>query len=133
HPYTRKDYYHVWLNAFGPHSLDILVYMFFECPDWSIELREKHRFMLDIIRRADRLEVEFAFPTQTLHLTKDDPSASHTPLQTPDASAERRSIIEGRKIARELTQDQPWKNELPGPVSFAEEFDSEYEARGDSA
>lgn len=133
HPYTRKDYYHVWLNAFGPHSLDILVYMFFECPDWSIELREKHRFMLDIIRLADRLGVEFAFPTQTLHLTKDDPSASHTPLQTPDASAERRSIIEGRKIARQLTQDQPWKNELPGPVSFAEEFDSEYEARGDSA
>ncbi|MGV6813693.1 MAG: mechanosensitive ion channel family protein, partial [Phycisphaerales bacterium] len=57
HPYTRKDYYHVWLNAFGAHSLDILVYIFFECPDWSIELREKHRFMLDVIRLADRLGV----------------------------------------------------------------------------
>ena len=133
HPYTRRDYYHVWLNSFGPHSLDILVYMFFECPDWSIELREKHRFMLDIIRLADRLGIEFAFPTQTLHLTKDDPSASHAPMQTPDTNAERRSVLEGRKIARELTQDQPWKKELPGPVSFAEEFDSEHEARGDSA
>lgn len=133
HPYTRKDYYHVWLNAFGPHSLDILVYMFFECPDWSIELREKHRFMLDVIRLADRLGVEFAFPTQTLHVAQLDPTAEHNPADIPDANVERRAVLEGRKLARELTQDQPWKTELPGPVSFAEEFDSEHEARGDSA
>jgi len=133
HPYTRKDYYHVWLNNFGPHSLDILVYMFFECPDWSIELREKHRFMLDIVRLADRMGVEFAFPTQTLHVAQLDPTAEHRPNPIPDEHSERRSVIEGRKIARELTSEQPWKDELPGPVKFAEEFDSEHEARGDSA
>lgn len=133
HPYTRKDYYHVWLNSFGAHSLDVLVYMFFECPDWSIELREKHRFMLDVIRLADRLGVDFAFPTQTLHIDQLDPTAKHAPADIPDADMERRSVLEGRKMARELTQDQPWKTELPGPVSFAEEFDSEWEARGDSA
>lgn len=133
HPYTRKDYYHVWLNNFGPHSLDILVYMFFECPDWSIELREKHRFMLDVVRLADRMGVEFAFPTQTLHVAQLDASAEHKPGNIPDADAERRAVLEGRKLARELTQDQPWKTELPGPVSFAEEFDSQHEARGDSA
>ncbi|MEM9374515.1 MAG: mechanosensitive ion channel family protein, partial [Planctomycetota bacterium] len=38
HPYTRKDYYHVWVNGLGAHSVDVLVYMFFECPDWAIEL-----------------------------------------------------------------------------------------------
>ena len=133
HPYTRKDYYHVWLNNFGPHSLDILVYMFFECPDWSIELREKHRFMLDIVRLADRMGVEFAFPTQTLHVAQPDPGAEHRPSPIPDEHSERRSVIEGRKIARELTSEQPWRDELPGPVQFAEEFESEHEARGDSA
>ena len=133
HPYTRKDYYHVWLNAFGAHSLDVLVYMFFECPDWSIELREKHRFMLDVIRLADRMGVEFAFPTQTLHVAQLDPSAQHHPADIPDTDMERRAVLEGRKLARELTSEQPWKTELPGPVSFAEEFDSEWEARGDSA
>ncbi len=133
HPYTRKDSYHVWLNNFGPHSLDILVYIFFECPDWSIELREKHRFMLDVVRLADRMGVEFAFPTQTLHVAQLDPSAEHQPAQIPTSDAERRAVLEGRKLARELTQDQPWKTELPGPVSFAEEFDSQHEARGDSA
>jgi MscS family membrane protein len=131
HPYTRKDYYHVWLNGFGPHSLDILVYIFFECPDWSIELREKHRFMLDVVRLAERLGVEFAFPTQKIHLSKDEIPAEK--LETPDANSERRWVLEGRKAARELTQNQPWKDELPGDVSFAEDFESEYEARGDSA
>ena len=131
HPYTRKDYYHVWLNAFGPHSLDILVYIFFECPDWSIELREKHRFMLDVVRLAERLDVEFAFPTQKIHISKDDIPADK--LETPEANSERRWILEGRKAARELTQNQPWKDELPGEVSFAEDFESEHEARGDSA
>ncbi|MDF1809411.1 MAG: mechanosensitive ion channel family protein [Phycisphaerales bacterium] len=133
HPYTRKDYYHVWLNGFGPHSLDVLVYIFFECPDWSIELREKHRFMLDVVRLADRLGVEFAFPTQKIHVTQDDPSATHSPMDVPESNSERRWILEGRKAARELTSEQPWKTELPGPVSFAEDFESEHEARGDSA
>jgi len=131
HPYTRKDYYHVWLNSFGPHSLDILVYIFFECPDWSIELREKHRFMLDVVRLADRLGVEFAFPTQKLHVVQDDPAQLHSPMDAPDSSAERRSVLDGRKAARDITSEQPWKQDLPGAVLFAEEFDSEYEARGD--
>ena len=67
HPYTRKDYYQVWMHKFGPHSLDILLYVFFETPDWNTELRERHRLSLDIMRLADRLNVEFAFPTQTIH------------------------------------------------------------------
>ena len=71
HPYTRKDYFHVWLNEFGGASLNILLYCFHETPDWSTELRERHRLFLDIIRLAKRLGVEFAFPTQTLYLAGD--------------------------------------------------------------
>ncbi len=70
HPYTRKDYYHVYFNKFGASSLDILLYIFFEVPDWATELRERHRFFLDILRLAKRLGVEFAFPTQTLWLDR---------------------------------------------------------------
>ena len=67
-PSMRHDYFHVYLNQFGPHSLDILLYVFFEVPDWSIELKERHAFMLDIIKLASDMQVEFAFPTQTLHM-----------------------------------------------------------------
>lgn len=68
HTYTRKDFFEVQFNGFGASSLDILLYMFFETPDWSAELRERHRFGLDILRLAHRLGVEFAYPTQTIHL-----------------------------------------------------------------
>ncbi len=68
HPYTRKDYYLVYFNQFAASSLDILLYAFHETPDWPTELRERHRLLVDVVRLAERLGVEFAFPTQTLHV-----------------------------------------------------------------
>jgi len=132
HPYTRKDMFHVYFNSFGAHSLDVLLYMFFECPDWAVELREKHRLGLDIIRLADRLGVDFAFPTQTLELKQLDPDAVHTPAEPPKASVETEAKSMGVSAARELTREQPWKSELPGPVTFrvAREDDT-IEMRGD--
>ena len=70
HPYTRKDYYHVYFNKFASSSLDVLLYTFLNTPDWGTELRERHRLFIDILRLAQRLGVEFAFPTQTLHLER---------------------------------------------------------------
>ena len=67
HPYTRKDYFHVYLNQFSASSIDILLYVFWECPDWSTELQERERLLLDILRLAPKVGVSFAFPTQTLH------------------------------------------------------------------
>jgi len=68
HPYMRKDAYHVYLNGLGSAQLDILVYVFWSVPDWGTELRERHRFLLDCLRLAERLGVEYAFPTQTLYM-----------------------------------------------------------------
>jgi MscS family membrane protein len=67
-PKMRQDYYEVHFNNFGAHSLDILVYAFFRVPDWSEELQQKHHFFLQIVRLAADLGVDFAFPTQTLHI-----------------------------------------------------------------
>ncbi len=68
HPQTRKDYFEVHFNAMGAHSLDILVYCFFAVEDWTSELRGKQELMLSWMRLAKEIGVEFAFPTQTLHL-----------------------------------------------------------------
>jgi len=68
HPNTRKDYFHVYLNDFGSSSLDIMLYCFVQCPDWGSELQSRHRLFSDIIRLADKLGVQFAFPTRTLHM-----------------------------------------------------------------
>jgi MscS family membrane protein len=72
HPYTRKDYFHVYFTQFSAASLDVLLYTFLQVPEWGTELREKHRLFNDILRLANRLGVEFAFPTQTLHIVKDE-------------------------------------------------------------
>ena len=64
----RQDYYEIHFHAFGAHSLDVLVYVFFSVPDWSNELQQRHNFLLEILRLAKALKVVFAFPTQTLHI-----------------------------------------------------------------
>ncbi|HHN77897.1 MAG TPA: mechanosensitive ion channel, partial [Phycisphaerales bacterium] len=115
HPYTRKDYFHVWLNNFGAHSLDVLVYMFFDCPDWGTELRERHRLMLDIVRLASRIGVHFAFPTQTIELKR---VGDAHPLDTPSRDTEARARRAGRQTAHEITEQQPWREYKPGPVLF---------------
>ncbi len=70
HPHTRKNGFHVYLNGMSASSLDILLYCFVEVPDWSAELSEKHRLLADILRLAKALEVDFAFPTQSLHMVQ---------------------------------------------------------------
>ncbi len=67
-PGTRKDSFHVYLNGFGDSALEILLYLFFEVDDWGEELTARHRLALAILRLADDLEVELAFPTRTVWL-----------------------------------------------------------------
>ncbi len=118
HPYTRKDYFQVWLNQFGPSSLDVLIYVFYETPDWSTELRERERLMLDMMRLANKLGVEFAFPTQTVHLYKEEHGVPHTPADTPGSMTDRRAMVEGIRTVHDLVANQPWQTNKPGPVKY---------------
>lgn len=110
HPYTRKDYYHVYLNNFSASSLDILLYCFFECENWSMELRERQRLMIDIMRLATSLGVQFAFPTQTVHLYQED-----TPGR---AQTLRRPLNEGRQQAGRIAGPLLGPGQRPGDVTF---------------
>ena len=66
--HMRQDFYEVHFNSFGAHSLDVLVYVFFDVPDWSIEMQQRHNFLLEVLRLSKEVGVEFAFPTQTLQV-----------------------------------------------------------------
>ncbi len=119
HPYTRKDYYHVYLNEFSAASLEVLLYVFFDAPDWATELRERHRLGVDILRLAHELGVEFAFPTQTLYLRQEE-------WQAPDRAggeypaASRSQSEAARRSARRLVADS-LAGEVPPPVKFRTE------------
>ena len=82
-PEMRKDYYIVEFTEFGASSLEILLYCFIDAPDWNAELRTRHVLNLDIMRLAEELGVEFAFPTQTLHVA----SMPGQPAEVPGAPA----------------------------------------------
>jgi MscS family membrane protein len=68
HPGIRKDNIQVAFHDFGPHSLDIHLKFFVRASDRLAELAERERIFLDILRLADQQGVQFAFPTQTLHV-----------------------------------------------------------------
>jgi MscS family membrane protein len=68
HSKTRKDYYEVHFNDMADSSLKIMFYIFFEVPTWSEELRARHEVLIEVVKLAEKLGVNFAFPTQTLHI-----------------------------------------------------------------
>jgi MscS family membrane protein len=112
HPYMRRDYFHVYLNDLGAHSLDVLVYVFWEAPDWATELRERHRFLLDSLRLAAELEVDFAFPTQTLYLRNEEYQGASGGL--PLAEAGQR----GKAAAERIVADTTGTGVRPPPASI---------------
>lgn len=83
HPDTRKDAYQVHFLGFGESWLEVLLYMFFDVPSWSDELQARHQVLIEIMRLADALGVEFAFPTRTLHLQTQAAAQTITPGTPP--------------------------------------------------
>lgn len=71
-PISRKDLYHVYFSGYGASSLQIMVYFFLTTNDWAEELKERQNIFLKIFKLAEDLNVEFAYPTQTLFLNPED-------------------------------------------------------------
>jgi MscS family membrane protein len=86
HPHTRKDKYHIFMNDFGDSSLNIMFYIFFNAPNWALELQYRHEIIVQILRLAEELNVRFAFPTRTLHMETFPDKSSLTPsyIETRD-------------------------------------------------
>ena len=101
HPHIRKDYFQVYLNKLSASSLDILVYVFWEAPDWGTELRERHRFLIDVLRIAELLKIEFAYPTQTIHWKREEASEAADEL-TPDRMNHEAILRDAHAAARSI-------------------------------
>ena len=115
HPYMRKDYFHVYLNELSASSLDILVYVFWETPDWSTELRERQRFLLDILRLSNALGIELAFPTQTLHVRN---HPGDTGSETLDIKSISELTQQSKEAAKSIVTESTGLDKRPPPVSF---------------
>ena len=90
HPDTRKDFYNIYLNKMADSSLNIMFYIFFEVPDWGNELRARHEILLSVIRLVEQLGINFAFPTQTLHIENIPGQLSASPTYKSPEEAKRK-------------------------------------------
>ncbi len=94
HPQTRKDYFNIFMNDMGAHSLNIMFYIFFAVPTWPEELKCRHEIILSIIRLAEKLGIRFAFPTQTLHMENFPGQPTLSPQYNQDTQALRQDMEE---------------------------------------
>ena len=75
HEHTRKDHLEVAVNDLAASAIEILVNVYFEVANRSQELAARDALILEILRLAGELNVELAFPTQTIHVVgKADPA-----------------------------------------------------------
>lgn len=81
--FTRKDYFHVYFSDYGSSSLKILVYFFIITNDWGEELEQRQDIYFKIYSLAQKMEIEFAFPTQTLFLNSEESSKNPKENATP--------------------------------------------------
>jgi MscS family membrane protein len=65
---TRKDQFEVAVNELAASAVEVLVNVYFEGADRQQELAARDAFILEVLRLAEELGVELAYPTQTVHL-----------------------------------------------------------------
>lgn len=78
-PHIKNDDFHVYLHNMGDFSLQVMVRFFWVVPDLASEFSARHKFLIDVIRLAQNLKVEFAFPTSSVHVINQQ-AAMHDPL-----------------------------------------------------
>ena len=62
--------------AFGESSLDFEVVYYVLDSDYNIYMDIQQAINLNIMRSLEKLAVNLAFPTMTLHFNRDNPSSS---------------------------------------------------------
>jgi MscS family membrane protein len=69
-PNMRKNNYYVRVNDIGESSVKVLIYVYFIASNWNEELIERQKFILSILSTVEELNMELAYPAQTLYLAK---------------------------------------------------------------
>ena len=68
HPVTRKEGYFVHLNNLDASALSITFRAYFEVASYDDELKARESILFGILRLAETLKVNFAFPSSTIYM-----------------------------------------------------------------
>ena len=61
-PYTYKEWFRIRLDDFGDYGLHILVNFLLEVSDNRVEQAERQRILLEILKLAETMDIQFAIP-----------------------------------------------------------------------
>ena len=78
HPDSRKDRIQVFFHSLGTSSLEIYINIFFRNRGRLEELKAREAFNLQAMTLAQKLGIEFAYPTQKLYLARYSASEPET-------------------------------------------------------
>ena len=61
-PHTYKKWHRIRLDDFGEYGLHILVNFLLEVSDTQVEQAERQRILLEILKLAETMDIQFAIP-----------------------------------------------------------------------
>jgi MscS family membrane protein len=61
-PHTYKEWFRIRLDDFGEYGLHILVNFLLEVSDNVVEQAERQRILLEILKLAETMDIQFAIP-----------------------------------------------------------------------
>jgi MscS family membrane protein len=85
HEATRKNKFEAAINELAASAIEVLVIVYFDVPDQHQELAAREALIFDILRLAKELDVELAYPTQTIHVVPQT-AVDEGPLTTADGA-----------------------------------------------
>ena len=72
HPLIDPENAQVYINDMTDKSVNILVNIFFKTTEGNVELSERHKMIVEILKLAKEVGVNFVFPTNTVLVDKVD-------------------------------------------------------------
>lgn len=72
HEDIHQETIHIYFSEFASSSLNIFCYYFTKTTNWGEYMRVREQTYLEIMKIVERNGANFAFPTQTIHLEKNN-------------------------------------------------------------
>lgn len=86
HPGVDQEFSLVKFDEFADSSLSIFLYYFSKTTNWAEYLQVRQEVNMQIMQMLEGLQIEFAFPTRTVHLEQPD-AGKKTPQRRKDTKS----------------------------------------------
>jgi len=83
HPKTNNELFYIHLSGLADSSINIMFVVYLLTDDYGKELRYKEEIFMNIIKLAEALGVQFAYPSQSLYVETLPGQKGHIPDYEP--------------------------------------------------